>query len=71
MKRIPVQSGDLLSIGYDTEIQVLEVEFCDHSVYQLVRVSADVYTALMNASDKYAYFEKFIHWEYAGQRVYP
>ena len=71
MKRVQIQSDKLLSIGYDAELQVLEVEFSDHTVYQLVKVSAEVYTGLMNASDKNDYFEKFIRFEYAGQRVYP
>ena len=56
MKRVSIQSGELLSVGYNAELQVLEVEFIDHSVYQLVRVSAEVYTALMNLPNQYEYF---------------
>ena len=71
MQRIPIQNSELLSVGYDAELQILEIEFSDHSVYQLVSVAADVYAALMNSEDKKAYFEKFIRWEFTGQRVSP
>ena len=37
MKRIAINSGELISVGYDAEIQVLEAELAD------VRVSTDVY----------------------------
>ncbi len=71
MKRVPIQSDKLLSVGYDAELQVLEVEFNDHNVYQFVNVTAAVYTALTNATDKYAYYVANIMYEFAGQRVYP
>ena len=68
-KRVSIQSGELLSVGYNNELQVLEVEFIDHSVYQLVKVSAEVYAALMNAPDKYEYFIANIDTKYLGQKV--
>ena len=60
MKRIPIQSGELISIGYDAELQILEIEFSDHDVYQFVEVSAEIYSAFMNASDLYQYFKAHI-----------
>ena len=36
MKRIAITSGELLSVGYDAELQVLEVELNDHSVISLL-----------------------------------
>lgn len=69
MQRQAVNSGELLSVGYDAELQVLEVEFADHSVYQLMNVTVEVYASLMSADDQYGYFDKFIRWEYAGQQV--
>ena len=34
MKRVPVSSSNLASVGYDPELRVLEVEFHNHTVYQ-------------------------------------
>ena len=47
MKYILVQSDKLLSVGYDAELQVLEIEFSDHKIYQFISVTADVYASLM------------------------
>ena len=69
MQRTPVNSEDILSIGYNAELQILEIEFNDNSVYKFVSVSAEVYTALMNAPDKYEYFIANIDTKYLGQKV--
>ena len=71
MKRISVNSNKLLSVGYDAKLQVLEIEFNDHNVYQFVNATAAVYAALINATDKYAYYVANIMYEFAGLRVYP
>ena len=69
MKRILVNSEELLSVGYDAELQVLEVEFSDKNVYQLVNVSADVYASLMNAPNQYEYFMAHIDAKFLGKKV--
>ena len=57
------------SIGYNAELQILEIEFNNKNVYQFVSVSAEVYTALMNAQNKYNYYVAYIMNEFAGQCV--
>ena len=52
MKRIPVKSSDLASVGYDEHTQTLEVEFQDKSIYQYTSVSKYVYLELMSAKSK-------------------
>ena len=49
MKRVPVDSSAITSIGYDTEEQTLEVEFSSGTVYRYLRVPADVAAALYDA----------------------
>ena len=41
-------------------MRVLEVKFADGNVYQFVRVSAEVYAALMGAVNKYEYYSSHI-----------
>ena len=60
MERIPVQSSDIRSVGYDSKTETLEVEFVSKSIYQYFRVPEDVYEGLMNASSKGGYFAKAI-----------
>ncbi|MBQ7220746.1 MAG: KTSC domain-containing protein [Synergistaceae bacterium] len=69
MKRIAVNSGELLSVGYDAELQVLEAELTDGGLYQFVKVSAEVYAALMNAQNKYGYFKAFIMEQYLVRKL--
>ncbi len=51
-KRIRVASSSVVSLGYDAEKQILEIEFVGGSVYQYFDVPASIYKALMNAGSK-------------------
>jgi len=48
MIRVDVQSSNLLSMGYDAEHMLMEVEFHDFSVYQYPNVSQDTYARVFN-----------------------
>jgi len=43
MKRVPVRSSNLISVGYDSALRVLEAEFKHGSVYQYFGVPSMVY----------------------------
>ncbi len=60
MDRIPVQSSNVASVGYDEDSATLEVGFNDGSVYQYFGVSLQVYEGLMNASSKGSYLNQHI-----------
>jgi len=60
MERIPVSSTSVASMGYDAELQVLEVEFVDGGVYQYQGVPQDLFEQLMNAPSKGAFINKQI-----------
>jgi hypothetical protein len=59
MKRLPVESSTLISVGYDKASATLELEFRD-GVYQYFGVPADVYNGLMNADSKGSYFNRVL-----------
>ena len=73
MKRIPVKSSNLKSVGYDEKTTLLEVEFLDDSIYQYSRVPKAVYLELMNAQSKGSYFSKNIssNRSYSCRMIYP
>jgi len=50
MERLQVNSSNILSIGYDTNSSVLEVEFSSGSIYQYFDVPEHLYNELMQAS---------------------
>jgi hypothetical protein len=60
MERIPVQSSDLASVGYDLESATLEVEFLKGAVYQYYGVPESVYNGLMNAPSKGRFLDQFV-----------
>jgi len=60
MDRVPVQSSNLASVGYDISTSVLEIEFRNGNVYQYYGVPAQVYEELMNAGSKGSYFHRNI-----------
>jgi len=64
MERIPVVSSDAVSIGYDENQLVLEVEF-KNSIYQYLNVPPHIFTDLMNASSIGTYLHQNV------KKIYP
>jgi hypothetical protein len=60
MKRTPVNSSNLASVGYDPLSQALEIEFLNGGVYQYYDVPLTVFESLMSASSHGTYFDKNI-----------
>lgn len=60
MKRVPVESSAIASIGYDPEEETLEVEFSGGTVYRYLRVPAAVAAALYDADSRGRYFGEFV-----------
>lgn len=56
IKRIPVASSNIASVGYDKEAHILEIEFHHGAIYQYVDVPEKVYEELMNSPSQGAYF---------------
>jgi len=60
MDRVPVQSSNLSSVGYDPTTSTLEIEFSNGSIYQYFGVPEYVHEGLMNAGSKGSYFDQHI-----------
>lgn len=60
MKRIPANSSNLSSVGFDSNNEILEIEFLNGSIYQYFRVPAEIYAGLMSARSKGQYFDAYI-----------
>jgi hypothetical protein len=69
MNRQSVESSNLASIGYDSENEILEVEFKHGGVYQYFDVPENVYEELMNADSHGIYFSANIRNDYECQKI--
>lgn len=56
IKRIPVASSNIASVGYDKEAHILEIAFHHGAIYQYVDVPEKVYEELMSSPSQGAYF---------------
>ena len=65
MRRRPVSSSNLRSVGYEPEDRILEAEFHHGGVYQYYGVPAPVYSSLMSASSHGGYLHSHV------KEVYP
>ena len=69
MKRQPVKSSAIISIGYDRTSRTLEVEFISGRIYQYYDVPWTVHRDLMLASSQGRYLEQNIRDQYGFTRV--
>jgi len=70
MKREPVESSNISSVGYDKENQRLEIEFRRSKVvYSYHKVPPKVYAKLMTAESLGKYFNENIAKEYKFTRL--
>jgi hypothetical protein len=56
MKRTPVTSSSIASVGYDDAEQVMEIEFRTGKVYQYPMIPREKYDALMAAPSVGKYY---------------
>ncbi len=69
MKRDPVQSSNIESIGYDQKAATLEIKFHSGDTYQYANVPESVYTSLFNAESKGKYFQANIRGKYEFSKI--
>lgn len=69
MRRVPVSSSNLVSVGYDPDSRILEIEFRQGAVYQYSNVPASVHSGLMNAASHGTYFHDHIRDRYPTTRI--
>ncbi len=68
MERVSVSSSNLVSVGYDAETMILEVEF-NSGIYQYFDVPEYIYDELMTASSLGSYIHQNIKNFYSYTRI--
>lgn len=56
MDRLLVNSSNLVTVGYDTASNTLEVEFQSGNIYQYLGVPETIYQGLMTSDSKGQFF---------------
>jgi non-canonical purine NTP pyrophosphatase (RdgB/HAM1 family) len=69
MQRLPVESSDIISVGYDTKTRVLEIEFHGGRVYQYRDVEPETYQHFMRAESHGLFFNASINGRYRYARI--
>lgn len=69
MERIPVDSSNISSIGYDENSYTLEVEFHSGAVYQYFDVPTNVYQGIREAGSKGQYFAQHVKGYYRYVKI--
>ena len=71
MRREPVESSALATVGYSKRLQALEIEFRDGLIYRYLEVPRPVYRDLMSAESKARFYNKNVRGKYRCLRVKP
>jgi hypothetical protein len=69
MRRKPVSSSVIASVGYAARKRVLEIEFLSGRIYQYFDVERATYDALLKAPSMGTFFNAHIKDEYSFVRV--
>ena len=71
IKRIPVQSTALATVGYSKKLRALEIEFRNGAIYRYLEVAPETYEALLNARSKARFYDENIRHKYRSLHVRP
>ena len=69
IKRHPVESSALATVGYSKRLRVLEIEFRNGAIYRYLEVPPAVYETLMNAPSKTRFYDQNIRRKYRSLHV--
>jgi hypothetical protein len=69
IKRVPVESTALATVGYSKRIRALEIEFRNGAIYRYLDVAPDIYDALLQAHSKARFYDDNIRRKYRSLHV--
>jgi hypothetical protein len=69
IRREPIESRSITSIGYHAELRVLEIEFRRGAIYRFFSVPPSVFEGLQKAESKGRYFSQSVRGKFEFQHV--
>lgn len=58
MNRMPVESSNLRSVGFDAETQTMEIEFKNGGVYQYANIEEKLFDEFLRSNSKGQFFHQ-------------
>jgi hypothetical protein len=71
IKRVPVESTALATVGYSKRLRAIEIEFRNGAIYRYLDVAPGVYEALLQARSKARFYDQNIRRKYRSLHVRP
>ena len=69
IKRVPVSSTALATIGYSKRLQALEVEFLNGAIYRYLDVPPQLHREMMAADSKTRFYHQHVRGQYRSVYV--
>ncbi|MBH2766608.1 KTSC domain-containing protein [Serratia marcescens] len=69
MRRQPVVSSRIKSIGYDEKQKTLEIEFFELGIYQYIQVPIITYETFLNVKSKGRFFDGVIKSKFLCRKI--
>lgn len=69
IRRVPVQSTALATVGYSKRLRALEIEFRNGAIYRYLDVAPEVYDALLDAHSKARFYDDNVRRKYRSLHV--
>lgn len=69
MRRKPVKSSVVSSVGYDPDTKTMELEFSDGSLYEYYDVPAAIHRRLMEAESVGRFLNRFVTPGYENRKI--
>src|SRR6266404_6661708 len=69
IKRVPIESTALATVGYSRRLGALEIEFRNGAIYRYLDVAPEVYAALLKAPSKARFYDQNIRHKYRSLHV--
>ncbi len=69
IKRVPIQSTALATVGYSKRLRALEIEFRNGAIYRYLDVGPDVCEALFKANSKARFYDQNVRHKYRSLHV--
>jgi KTSC domain len=71
VKRVPVESSAVATVGYSKKLHALEIEFRNGAIYRYLDVEPEIYEALLKAQLKARFYDDNIRHKYRSLHVRP
>ena len=71
IRRAPIDSSAIASVGYSKRLHALEIEFVNGAIYRYLDVPSSLYRQLVKSNSRARFYDKNIRGRYRSVHVKP